>query len=168
MIRRSGAIEVAVRAGRSADKGMTLPKMNFDGFSVVEFSTAVPPANPDASGFVYVVSCVKGELEEIPFYVGQTTQIWGRLNDYYWAMFDASTDFRVGEAIRYLSAKGYRVLVKYKSSADRRKEESEIIRDLRSLRRTLLNDLRGYNYQKANQSDERLRIQKFLDTLLPA
>ncbi len=67
-----------------------------------------------------------------------------------------------------LSAKGYRVLVKYKSSADRRKEESESIRDLRSLRRTLLNDLRGYNYQKANQSDERLRIQKFLDTLLLA
>src|ERR1039458_9452399 len=73
-------LRFAVRTGGSAAKGMTLPKMNFDGFSVVEFSTAVPPANPDASGFVYVVSCVKGESEEIPFYVGQTTQIWGRLN----------------------------------------------------------------------------------------
>jgi hypothetical protein len=132
-------------------------EMNFEGFSVVDF----PPVNREVPGFVYVL-CWVGESEEVPFYVGQTSRIWGRLDDYYWAMFTACTDFRVGEAVRYLSTKGYRVVVKYKSSVDPRSEESDIIRDLHGLRRILLNDLSGYPYQKADETEERLRVQKFL------
>ena len=81
--------------------------MNFEGFTVVDF----PPIKPNTAKFVYVL-CWVGESEDVPFYVGQTTRIWGRLDDYYWAMLSAPTDFRVGEAVRYLSAKGYRVVVK--------------------------------------------------------
>jgi hypothetical protein len=66
---------------------------NLRDFSLVEFSPAVGP------GFVYVLLWVSGDDEEIPFYVGETQSIWGCLNDYYWAQFQAPTDFRVGEAI---------------------------------------------------------------------
>ena len=97
--------------------------MNFEGFSTVEF----PPINPDVPGFVYVWCWINGS-EEVPFYVGQTGRLWGRLDDYYWAMFSAPTDFRVGEAIRYLSARGYRITVKYKSSAAPLEEEAKIKR----------------------------------------
>jgi hypothetical protein len=133
--------------------------MNFEGFSVVDF----PPINREIPGFVYVL-CWVGESEEVPFYVGQTTRIWGRLDDYYWALFSACTDFRVGEAVRYLSTKGYRVVVKYKPSADPRSEESEIIN---SFDRKLLNCLPGYDYRNADESKQRLKVQEFLDTLLP-
>lgn len=143
--------------------GKVVAKMNFEGFTVVEF----PPMNREISRFVYVL-CLVDSSVEVPFYVGQTTRIWGRLDDYYWAMFSASTDFRVGEAVRYLSTKGYRVAVKYKPSADSRKEEHEIIEELHRLRgaNTLLNDLGGFDWKRANEFEERLNIQVFLDTLL--
>lgn len=92
-------------------------------------------------------------------------RLWGRLDDYYWAMFSAPTDFRVGEAIRYLSTKGHRIVVKYKSSEDPKGEEAKIIEDLGRLHR-LLNDLRGFDYRKADESKERLSVQKFLEETL--
>ena len=136
--------------------------MNFEGFSTVEF----PPINREVPGFVYVWCWINGS-EEVPFYVGQTKRVWGRLDDYYWAMFSASTDFRVGEAVRYLSTKGYRIVVKYRSSADPLKEEAEIIKSLQECdRRTLLNELGGFDYRTADEAEERRRVQQFLGTLL--
>jgi hypothetical protein len=135
--------------------------MNFDGFSTLDF----PPIRRGIPEFVYVVCWVNGS-EEVPFYVGKTKRVWGRLDDYYWAMFSASTDFRVGEAIRHLNAKGCRVVVKYKPSADSTKEESKIIKNI-SAHHTLLNTLKAFDYRTADESEERLRIHKFLDALLP-
>lgn len=131
--------------------------MNFEGFSAVDF----PPINREVPGFVYIFCWIAGS-EEVPFYVGQTTRIWGRLDDYYWAMFSACADFRVGEAIRYLGMRGYRVVVKYKPSTEPRVEERKLIEDLRPP----LNRLSGFNFQTANEADERLRVHQFLDTLL--
>ena len=66
--------------------------MNFDGFTTIDFA---PRSGP---GFLYVL-CWVAEEGEVPFYVGETQSAWGRLNDYYWADFQASTDFKVGEAV---------------------------------------------------------------------
>jgi hypothetical protein len=134
-------------------------QMNFDEFSTVDFR----PMNLDVPGFVYV--WFYGS-EDIPFYVGQTKRVWGRLDDYYWAMFSTSTDFRVGEAIRYLSARGHRIVVRYRSSAEPCKEEATIIEALRKKHR-LLNDLSGFDYQKADEPEERLRVQEFFNSQLP-
>jgi hypothetical protein len=136
--------------------------MHFDGFSSIDF----PPIRREIPEFVYVVCWISGS-EEVPFYVGKTRRVWGRLDDYYWAMFSASTDFRVGEAIRHLNARGYHVVVKYKSSADSTEEESKLIKDL-SVHHTLLNALKGFDYRTADESEERRRVHEFLDALLPA
>jgi hypothetical protein len=61
---------------------------------------------------------------------------------------------------------GYRVVTKYKSSADPRSKESEIIRNLRRLGRTLVNDLSAFDYREADEAEKKLRVQRFLDTLL--
>jgi hypothetical protein len=136
--------------------------MNFEGFSTVDF----PPINREVPGFVYVWCWINGS-EEVPFYVGQTKRVWGRLDDYYWAMFSASTDFRVGEAIRYLSTKGYRIVLKYRPSADPLREEAEILKSLDERdHRILLNHLDGFDYRTADEAEERRRVQQFIGTLL--
>jgi hypothetical protein len=108
---------------------------------------------------------VKG-TDEIPFYVGQTNRIWGRLDDYYWATFSASTDFRVGEAVRQLSRSGYRVILRYKSTPDPRVDEASIISELTREGRKLLNNDQGFDHRTADESAERKRVQEFLRTAL--
>lgn len=136
-----------------------MAKTNLRDFSVVDFLPAIGP------GFVYVLSWVSGDTE-IPFYVGQTQSIWGRLNDYYWAQFPASTDFRVGEAVKHLHTKKLRIVVRYQSCADRQKEERAIIDEIHADGRGLLNDIPGYDYRTAKEDDERSRVQKCVDSLL--
>ncbi|HEY4365147.1 MAG TPA: hypothetical protein VGN17_29565 [Bryobacteraceae bacterium] len=142
--------------------GLThLAKMNFDTFTVVNF----PPIDREVPNFVYILFAVT-ESTQIPFYVGQTSRLWGRLDDYYWAQFSASTDFRIGEAIRHLGTKAHRVVVKYKHSEEPRREEAEIIKGLLAEGFTLLNTLRGFDYRKSDESEERSRIQRFVEKLL--
>jgi hypothetical protein len=139
--------------------------MNFEGFSVADFPPAKGslPGPPD--GFVYVFLWAGGDVEN-PFYVGQTERISGRMDDYRLANFTACTDFRVGEAVKYLkSTKNYRVIVRYRRSADPRKEEYEIIRDLLLEGVWLLNCFPSYNYLKCKEADERNVVQRFCDTL---
>jgi len=133
--------------------------MNFDGFTTIDFA---PRSGP---GFVYVL-CWVAEEGEVPFYVGETQSAWGRLNDYYWADFQASTDFKVGEAVKHLYAGNRRVIAKYKASTDRLRDQNAIIAALRAEGRTLLNDCRGYNYRTADENNERVRIREFIDALL--
>ena len=133
--------------------------MNFDGFSAINFR---PKNGP---GFVYVLCWVSG-AEEIPFYVGQTQSIWGRLNDYYWADFQASTDFRVGEAVKYLTSRNLPVVVRYRASADRQKEERDVILGLHAEGTRLLNDCGSYNYRTAGEGEEKIKIEKFVDGLI--
>jgi hypothetical protein len=133
--------------------------MNIEEFRVVDFQPRI------GSGFVYILYCDSGG-RPLPFYVGETQAIWRRLDDYYWAQFDASTDFRVGEAVRYLHAKGLRVMARYKPSEDRRNGERSIIGEFRAQGIELLNDLRGYDYRTAKEDEERSKIQRFIDRLI--
>lgn len=136
--------------------------MNFDGFNVLDF----PQPHPDGSGFVYVLFWLRNDGSDVPFYVDQTGRILGRLDDYYWAMFSACTDFRVGEAVRRLFAKGQRVVAKYKPVTNRRTEEARIIDALRAEGFALLNDEPACDWRTADEPAERQRVQKFIDKLL--
>ena len=103
---------------------------------------------------------------ESPFHVGQTKRLSGRMDDYRLAYFKACTDFRVGEAVKYLNdIKDYPVIVKYRASTDPPKEEYEIIRDLHMEGTWLLNCFPGYDYLKANEADERNAVQRFCKAL---
>jgi hypothetical protein len=133
--------------------------VNFDGFEQMDFGPRT------STGFVYVL-CFVDKGEEIPFYVGQTQAILGRLNDYYWAQFQASTDFRIGEAVKHLNLRGIRVIAKYKASEDRRAEEKMIIAELHAEKRKLLNDFKGFDYRTAQEDDERTKAQKSIEQLL--
>lgn len=133
--------------------------MEFEGFNSVDLSPA------GGSGFVYVLCCVYGG-KEVPFYVGQTQSIWGRLNDYHWADFQASTDFRVGEAVRYLRSQSIPVIAKYKFSEGREAEEARTILQLRSEGAKLLNVRPGYNYRTAQPESERIKVQDDIDSIL--
>lgn len=73
--------------------------MNFDGWITVDF--------PQGTGVVYVFYAVKGGMQ-FPFYVGQTGSLVCRMADHSRAAFDPSTDFNVGNAVKYLrDQKGY-------------------------------------------------------------
>jgi hypothetical protein len=139
--------------------------MDFQEFTTIDFS----PINAGEPGFVYVLFYREKELD-IPFYVGQTTRIWGRFDDYYWAMFSAATDFRVGEAIRYLHEKGLKITAKYKCSHkeldDRLKEERALIEKLQNEGYSLLNDQGSFKYKETDALQERTKVHKFFDKLL--
>jgi hypothetical protein len=110
--------------------------------------------------------CAGCRKKEIPFYVGQTQSVWGRMNDYHWAEFQASTDFQVGEAVRYLNTKKRRVVAKYRVSADRKKEENAIIHSLQAECFILLNKTPGYNYRTSTPDKERAKVLAFMDNIM--
>jgi hypothetical protein len=88
------------------------------------------------------------------------------MSDYLRASFGAATDFKVGEAVRYLAQNGIRVRVGCQEHPDRRcarAKESELIERLNSEGIPLLNNLDGYNYRAAIESDERSKVHKFCD-----
>lgn len=135
--------------------------MDYDGFQQLAFR----PKQEGDVGFVYVLLLVSAS-GETPFYVGQTKRPWGRLDDYYWAEFSACTDFRVGEAVRHLCAKGFSVIFRYRQSANPLEEERKIISTLRKEGKQLLNCLDAFDYQTADEQNERTRVQDFMDRLL--
>jgi hypothetical protein len=138
--------------------------MKFEGFITTDFNPKdFTPKN--VPGFVYIL-CGIVDGEEVPFYVGETHSVRNRLNDYYWADFQASTDFKVGEAVKYLcDVKKLRVIAKIKASVKRIGDQNEIIATLHQEGKKLLNDCEGYNYKTANQEAERSKIQQFVDLL---
>ena len=139
--------------------------MKLEGFNTIDFGTS-------REGVVYVFF-VATETEEIPFYVGETDRFQGRMDDYVRAQFAAPTDFKVGEAVRYLrDAKNYRVIVKYKVTANRSTEEARIIQGLHSEGKRLLNDLPDYEYRTGSKEERAEKIsraqeivQRFCDSL---
>jgi hypothetical protein len=120
---------------------------------------------PENTSLIYVIFIVK-EKEEKPLYVGETDRLYGRIWDYMSAQFGAPTDFKVGEAIKYFRGKGYKIIIKYKFSNNRKKDENTIIKSFQSQGFRILNDLKGYKYREANESEERNRIQKFCDKMM--
>lgn len=121
---------------------------------------------PATGNIVYTIGLIR-EAAYIPFYVGQTTRNVGRFGDYISAKFSASTDFKVGEAVKYLRNLGYDVAIEYKEieGVNRRAEESRIINEYRR-NYELLNDLPGYDYSRAIEKDERLKIHEFVMRIL--
>ena len=119
----------------------------------------------DDAEAVYVIFVVHNN-QELPFYVGQTNAFSRRMSDYRSANFQAVTDFKVGEAIKYFRSNNYKIIVKYKPTNDSKNEEGELIKLLKSEGYKLLNDLPGYNYKKAEEDLERKKIINFCDQIL--
>ena len=131
-----------------------------------DFSTFLEMDFPKRRDIVYVFHYVSVDGgDPLPFYVGESSRHVGRFGDYVSANFSASTDFKVGEAVRYFQEKGLRVVVRFRESHDRRAEEREILQDIRCTYR-LLNDLKGYKYESADEALERQKIHKFIDEII--
>ncbi len=116
---------------------------DFAGFDDIELT----PKHDEHHGDVYVLLFSKDGIE-VPFYVGQSTRFHGRMDDYFWAMFSAATDFKVGMAIHYLcvSLNG-RVIARHKRVSDPRANEKAILEHFNSSGNLLLNNECGYNYK---------------------
>jgi hypothetical protein len=159
-------VQTEFDAHRCEDNQTSALKAALADFHTVDF----PPRQGDLPGrgerHVYVF-CWKANGKDIPFYVGQTNRLHGRMDDYQSAQFAASTDFRVGEAIRYLrDQRSLRIVVLYKESRDSVKDEYTLIRDLQLSGLRLLNSLPGYDYRKADKDEERRTVQKFCEMLM--
>ncbi len=127
-----------------------------------EFLTIEFPQNISV---VYIIYFINGGYN-IPFYVGETGRLLGRISDYMIANFKAQTDFKVGEAIRYFQETGYKIIIKYKISDERKSEQDKVIREFKNSGWILLNDLKGYDYKKASKKDELMRVKDFCDILI--
>jgi len=135
------------------------PHWDFEGFSEFAF--------PQQGDIVYVL-CFKapGAEHAVPFYVGESSRHVGRFGDYLTAHFSASTDFKVGRAVRTLQAHGCEVVVRYKHEVDRKAAESSLIATYEAAGLVLLNSLQGYRYQTALEADEMARVEAFVAELL--
>lgn len=88
------------------------------------------------------------------------------MGDYCLAQFQASTDFRVGEAVRHLrETKRYQIVLRYRKIPEPAKDEYQLIRRLQLSGFRLLNDLLGYDCRTAQETDERVAVQEFCDVL---
>jgi hypothetical protein len=124
--------------------------MDFDYTAFNEFEFI--PRRPDHVGEVYILIFKLGDTE-VPFYVGQTTRFHGRMDDYFWADFQAATDFKVGVAIQYLcQTLTGSVLVRHKLVPDLPAAEKEIIKDFTALGMPLSNGF-AYDYKTAALED---------------
>ncbi|MBN1104291.1 MAG: hypothetical protein JXL84_12815 [Deltaproteobacteria bacterium] len=127
---------------------------SFSDFAEIEF--------PQETEIVYVLFFSDDEnCLEVPLYVGESSRAIGRFGDYISAKFSAPTDFKVGEAVRYLKGRGFKVRIKYKESEDRKSEERKIISILQKKSR-LLNELEGFSLTVSNEDAERARLHAFL------
>ena len=116
------------------------------------------PENPD---IVYVIYAEKNGTRK-PIYVGSSRRNIGRFGDYVSMRFSASTDFKVGLAIRYLESNGFIVVIRYKASGERRSEERKLLEESES-KFNLLNQLSGYDYESADRGEEESKIKEYVD-----
>lgn len=112
---------------------------------------------PEIKDIVYVIG-VSTEFDFHPFYVGQSSRNIGRFGDYISAKFSAATDFKVGQAIEFLTNNGFKVEFKYRSTLDRLMEEKELINSINPI----LNTIKGYDYKNSDDKVELRNIQEFL------
>jgi hypothetical protein len=122
---------------------------------------------PSQRNIVYVLCCSgHNESPLVPFYVGQSSRHVGRFGDYISANFSASTDFKVGEAVRYLLSVGLQVTIKYQETENRKTDERILIETLKGDGYVLLNDLRNYDYLTADECIERERIHCYVQQIV--
>ncbi len=120
---------------------------------------------PSESSIFYLIVLEKNS-SVFPIYVGESNRNVGRLGDYVSANFKASTDFKVGRAVRYLMECGHSPVVYYKGSVDRKREQNELLSELTQNGFRLLNHLSGYDYRSADEEKELEKIKKFTDLLI--
>ena len=136
-----------------------------DDFAAVEWSACTDSITTVSGAHVYAL-VVEAEGQSFPLYVGQTQRLLGRIEDYQAAQFHAPTDFRVGEAIRYLCEKQCVVRFLYKPTNAHLKDEKVLIRELLLRGCALLNFLGAFDYKTASPIDERLLVRRFCDMAL--
>jgi len=111
-------------------------------------------------GEVYVIFYIR-DGKEMPMYVGQSARFHERMGDYQGRAFNACTDFRVGQAIKFLIEDlKYEIVVRHKQVDDRFKKEKDLIEEL-GKQYPLLNRLPAYDYAKADELIEITRVQTF-------
>jgi hypothetical protein len=121
------------------------------------------PTSP--ADFVYVFLLSRDGVT-LPFYVGQTSNIVRRVGDYSYPSFSAPTDFKVGEAIKYLTSKQCEIEIRIKESTTALEDERALIRNLQLSGFHLLNHLAGFAYLESCPDDEREFIERFCDMLV--
>jgi len=135
-------------------------------FHAVDFAPNEGGLPGRGQGHVYIL-CWKANGRDVPFYVGQMNRLRERMGDYQSGQFVACTDFRVGEAIRYLrDQRSVRIVIRHKESRDPVMDEYTLIRDLQLSGLRLLNSLPSYDYLKADHDEERRTVQRFCEMLL--
>jgi len=137
-----------------------------NGFVSTEWGACLEAAPADSGTHVYVI-VVTADNGQFPLYVGQTGRLCGRIGDYTTAQFHAPTDFRVGEAIKYLlTQKPCRVDFFYRPSEAHLQDEKVLIREFLLAGYTLLNFLAAFDYKTANRDEERLLVHRFCEMAL--
>jgi|SRR5665213_2235856 len=137
-----------------------------NGFVPTEWSACLEAAPADSGTYIYVI-IVTANNGQFPLYVGQTCRLCGRIGDYVTAQFHAPTDFRVGEAIKYLrTQKSCRVDFFYRPSEAHLQDEKDLIREFLLAGYTLLNFLAAFDYKTANRDEERSLVHRFCDMAL--
>jgi hypothetical protein len=123
---------------------------------------------PGDASIVYVIGIREPVKGFFPFYVGESGRQLGRMGDYITASFNATTDFHVGEAIRFFQSQGLEVEVRYKISLERKDEESELREEIAKRSIPLLK-LGSYDPKRTLKEEERLKVHKvcreFVDTV---
>jgi len=138
----------------------------FDTFESVDWGSC-HSSIPNGSGTHIYALIVGTGTQRFPLYVGQTRQLLGRVGDYQAASFHAPTDFRVGDAIRYLTVERHcNMDFLYRPSASHLKDEKLLIRELLLSGYPLLNFLGAFDYRVTNAADERKIIHKFCEMAL--
>ena len=128
----------------------------FDDFQSFEF--------PTKTSAVYALG-IESKNQFVPFYIGETTDLDRRISEYLNPNFDAPTDFRVGEAIKYLKARGYVVIFKFKLSDNPEEEEKAYTE--RTEKEITDKLLRGsYDYKTSDPEAERKRAWSEVDEFL--
>jgi hypothetical protein len=142
--------------------------MNYNDFASIDFPLTEASVPSDMVNVVYIF-CFVANDSEIPFYVGETGRFVKRMKDYKDAYFTASTDFRIGEAAKFLG-KRYHVVVRYGPSSpekwERKKQERVVIRELVKSGKLLLNCFPGYEQGSADVAEERSEVQSFCEMLI--
>jgi len=120
---------------------------------------------PSDSDIVYIIG-IEEKARFVPIYVGESSRNIGRFGDYISAQFSAPTDFKVGVAVKHLMKKGHKVVIKYRSSSDRRREQDDVIREIKAAGFRLLNDLHGYVYTTAKKDEETRKVEDFIEGII--
>jgi hypothetical protein len=150
------------------------------GFDVADWGGCPASLPLGAAGYVYFL-LVHCEGRRYPLYVGETNGLADRAGHYKYAgfrpkgrtgeegyaNFGAPTDFKVGEALRYLiNMRQCRIDLHYRASEFQLQDEHHLIRELQFAGFHLLNTLSGFKSKTAVKEDERKAIHRFCDMTL--